>query len=356
MSGDLSDPDMKRVLALITEYEEQGIVLDVDFAVKNFNNPDGIRSALIAEKPVIDNTQKRLTEKHNKQANRVLEMLPNNIRDKDKVLRIVSQNTGTDEQLANMCFERFIEKSTVATAKPANNNCVAAGTSSIQNSGWRCTNCTYQNFQDNNECDVCGELKQSSTELNNNNSMSDNQLCFASVFNTGNRASIENMSWICTTCTYENPQNVQVCEMCDEHKTLEEEEEDDQQLNDTEMQLLNATNLTTRLRELHLRIDSIEDLIPFVIQHKDLSLEEMVEIYISRDCDVEVSAEPVGNCISSNKNVGWECSTCTLLNEENASVCISCETNRENEVWTCICTTENSIIRNTCIVCENTKE
>jgi hypothetical protein len=301
MSGDLSDDDMNRVLALIAEYKAEGINIDLYIAIKYVNNPDGIRRDLIAEKPVIDNTLEMLTEKHNKQADRVVRMLPNNSADKDfegKVLRIVSQNNGTDKELANMCFlQLFLDKSNLATAKPANNNCVAAGGSSTENSGWRCTNCTY-----------------------------------------------------------ENPQNVEVCEICDEPKTLEEEEEDDQQLTDTEMQLLNATNLRTRLRELGVDIDSIEDLIPFVIQHKDSSLEEMVDIYISTHSNVEVRSEPVRNAISSNKNVEWECTSCTFFNKENDDVCIICETNRENDIWTCICSTKNSIMLNICRVCENTKE
>jgi hypothetical protein len=359
MSKRLSEADMNRVLTLIAEYETQGINLDFDFAVKHVNDPDGIRRALIAEKPVIDNTQEKLTEKYNQQANRVFKMLPNNSGDKDfkaKVLRIVSQNNGTDEELANICFVQLIlDKSSVATAKPAKNNCIATEPSYTDNSGWKCTNCTYQNFQNDNECGVCGESKESSTEFNNNNSMSTNDLFSASAFNTQNSVSIEDMSWICRTCTYENPKNVEECEICDEPKILEEEEYE-QQLTDTEMQLLNATNLGTRLRELGVDIDSIEDLIPFVIQRKNSSLEEMVDIYISTHSNVEMSTEPVRNAICSNKNVEWKCTTCTFFNKENDVVCISCETNRENEVWTCICTTENSIIRNTCIVCENVKD
>ena len=75
---------------------------------------------------------------------------------------------------------------------------------------WKCSNCTFENMNNNLKCNICGFLPLNVMDINNINSNNNNNN------NNNNRISITEQSktWSCDDCTFDNIGENTQCEMC----------------------------------------------------------------------------------------------------------------------------------------------
>lgn len=290
MSDSLNEADMIRVLAIMADFEKKGYQITFESAVEHMANPDAILKKLIAEKPVIDNSEENLSEKRLREEERLVIDLSdlNDYKDSidyDLVHKIVSGKTGNSTELLSLYIQEFLIKHPNGFA----NSCVAGGASSSSSSSssktWECEICTFDvNVEPNDICVCCGDNRKLNSNvpvhgpfrdannryINSNGPIrsSNNNDCpgyrnSSSSIGASKGSSDENSGWTCE-CTYVNNPDLTECEVCETKRVYEP-----------------STHVKTT------------------------------------------------KALSSSVYIGWTCKACTFLNEDNSATnCRMCMENR----------------------------